>query len=395
MKILIATYLLIALVIPRLGVVDVAILSGFFILIVDACKGGVSFGSYDKVALLSLFVVFLFSSISYLLNDDVFGIARVVRVFLMVLVSSCIAKRMNREFFLVLAALAIFLNLLFIYFEYFDIAGLRDAIVDFNMMLFGGREVSYRARGLFPGYSAAGVFSGLSAVFFLYVSLSFNKWRIATFSFFFMAVFSAIITGRTGIFIACVGMVFLGFVFRSSFFNYRYVFVSGLFVFFAVPFFKWMSMDESYSITLIRAFEVFYNYSSGAGLSSASTDSLAETFSLPYEFPDVFIGNGIQHWSDSGDSYSHSSDSGYIQSAHIYGLLGLPLYYMPFFLIWLRSALFFASGRRDMALPLILGLCLSLAEWKGHYIYGSFMFNVFCFSFFSSRVFDSSKKYES
>ena len=371
---------------PRFGNIDFVFLVAFLILFYDILNKRTLI--LNKFFLNSIFIIFLilpFSFFSFLLNQEVFGLFRLTKLILLLLLVPYTLNRIDEIFVYKWFTIFLLLNISILYIEYFNIFGLRITVNSIQDFLHLGREVTYRAKGLFPGYSAAGVSCGFISLYALFFTLkgSINKlYGVPLFVFSYLATF---FTGRTGIFIASFGIIIFVIYFYRKIFNLNLILrlIIICFIIHLIYPLIFPHLDlENITITSIRTFEVFLNYHDSGSFSSESTTQVARTFKLPDNISVLLLGNGYQHWSTQAiHDNIHCSDSGLVQTLFIYGLFSLILYYFPLFYIYLVHLRLNFSGSSYFYIITTIPLAL-ISEIKGHYVYSNLIFVLVLFPIF-------------
>ncbi|ELJ8716830.1 hypothetical protein RUK98_002498 [Vibrio cholerae] len=365
-------------ILPRVDQLDLVFVFGFFLLLLEALKRRTIV--YNNIfAMMASLILFImpFSILSFLNYGDYFGFIRLLKLILLFLIvpSAFLVVGENTTFKIM--PLFLLIMILILYFEYFNIFGARSIVGGINDLLFVGRDVSFRAKGLFAGYSAAGVSCGFIAIFSFYFTLKRKISSSVGWPLFFLAFFATFFTGRTGIFIAILGVLSFSILECHRVFSAKIIGIFGgvILLIITVLFYYWDSLDFTViEITFIRTFELFLNYQNHGDFSSESSTQLAKTFGLPSEFFDIFFGNGLKPWSElSIHLGAHQTDSGLFQTVFLYGVFGFVIYYMPIIYIYFC----FFKQRKDNVYRnyvLIIIPLAFIAEVKGHYIYSSLIF---------------------
>lgn len=378
-------------ILPRFGSLDFVILCSLLMVIVKIISSKTI--KYDKkfiITILPATLILLSAFFSFLYNGDLFGIIRLIKMLILLILVPMALMSIDEKKFHVWFVIFLIVMVLVLYIEYFDLFGLRSTIIKVHDTLFSGREVSYRAKGFFAGYSAAGVSCGFISLYALFFTIQRRintslGWLLYVLS--FLATF---FTGRTGIFITVFGSVLFFAKYRKIIFSRSAVIIVFSIVICLLLFlFNFGSyLDyENLHITYIRTFELFLNYQDNGSVSSESTTQLMKTMSLPSSLFEMIFGNGFQPWSiQSINAGAHQTDSGIIQTVFMYGIVGLFFYYIPVVYIWVCSLFFdfkynFSSYYLRVVIPLAF-----ISEIKGHYIYSNLIFIIIIFPFFLGRV---------
>lgn len=370
-------FLMLLLCIPRYGAFESGVVAGIGFLFLSLILCPATIRVPRVVAFLTVpfaFVIFI-SLLNILTYSDIFGLLRVLRVVIVFCLIVYFARFISSQSYFAIMLFVIFWHLVFLYTEYMNIGGLREEIININKIFYESRDVVYRAKGLIAGYSAAGVYCGLSVIFTFYLFITKNALTRFAIPLFIASLFAILFTGRVGIVVALVGIAVLLLTKRRSFREHSRL----LFFLFAVSIIIYSlfnvfddAFGEYFGITLTRAFEAFRNYEAGDGLTTSSTSAIFDTYSLPSDLRVVLIGNGMQPWGSLDSTFS--SDSGYFQSIYMFGLFGTLMYYFPILYIFGRS--FVGALRKEngvMTLIFAITSALLVAELKGHYIYANFM----------------------
>ncbi|WP_156294025.1 hypothetical protein [Serratia oryzae] len=383
-KLLFLLMMLGAITVPRLGFFDLFVFASFLLFCLICITNKNIKNNHLLFVIIICFLLLLFTSmISFIFEWDYFGIIRIFRVYVSLMLVLLIAvnyddyeKIFYRMFFWLLLV-----NTSLLYVEYLGGSVGKEIVTYMNSIFYEGRVVDFRARGLYAGYSAAGVLSGLGSIFLLGFIQNKKISLYPGYFLYFLLLVSTFFTGRTGMFIALLGFSYYCFV------SIRYL---NLKFFFWVTFFcsitfilviKSGALDnENMSITVLRTFEFWFNLQQSGSISTESTNQLYNTFNLPDSPRAFLIGTGKEPWSESNFSVSESSDSGFVQTIQLYGIFGLFLYYFP-----MLFCLFLLFKSKFYSLSFFFILCLSLviSDVKGHYIYTSFVLVCVFFPLFS------------
>lgn len=375
---------------PRFGFVDFVILFSLLIVIREMVSSKKI--KYDKkfiVTVIPAIFILFFSFFSFLYNGDLFGAVRLIKLLiLLILVPMALMNINERKFHF---WLTIFLSamVLILYFEYFNLFGLRSTIGKFHDILFSGREVSYRAKGLFAGYSAAGVSCGFISLYALFFTIHRRINSSLGWLLYLLAFMATFFTGRTGVFISILGSLLFVVKYNRLVFSKKAIVVHILLIicfFISISTFSSYLDYENLHITFIRTFEVFLNYQDNGSVSSESTTQLMRTLALPSSYFEIFFGNGFQPWSpQSINAGAHQTDSGIIQTAFMYGIFGLFFYYAPVIYVWLCSLFFSFRYSFDAYYVRIIIPLAFISEIKGHYIYSNLIFILIIFPYFLDK----------
>ncbi|PSF07760.1 hypothetical protein [Marinobacter halophilus] len=377
--------------VPRIGVFDVFFIVTFILAVLFfGVKRSIPRNRMFSQSCWVIPPLFIFSAVSFLMFGDLFGLLRFLKfAFLIVFVPLVICELGEKNLFKYLTV-CLALSVLILYFEYFDFFSAKSLIRYIQDWLYPtARTVEYRARGLFPGYSAAGVSCGFIAMFSFYFSIIGKINKFIGFPLFFLSSTATIITGRTGMLIFALSfLVFSTILLPAIFSKIRFssFFVMSVSSVFLIFLYQRLDADI-FDITIIRTFEFVFNYLEHGSVSSESTTQLYKTFALPHQPFEIFFGNGMEHWSPRSMAMgSHQTDSGIFQVIFIYGVFGFFLYYLPIISILVRT---FSSNRTRAVHEnyLLVSIPLAfLAEFKGHYIYSSLIFVLVLIpAFFSTR----------
>lgn len=377
-------------VVPRYGAVDFVLLLAFCILLVDFFRRKSLILDRELLKVTCcVFLIFPLAYIAFASNHDPFGIVRLIKLSLLLILVPNAISRIQQIFFFKWFTLALLFTVILLYCEYFNIFGLRTIVNDIQGSLHHGREVSYRAKGLFAGYSAAGVSCGFIALYALYFSMigKINpKIGVCLFVLSYIATF---FTGRTGLLIGSLGVLVV-----VAFFSKKLFTIKGVVILTAVPLMLFLSVPIFFpfidfsvvDITIIRTFEVFFNFQDTGVFSSESTTQIANTYKLPHTLSEIIYGNGFQHWGPQAmQAQAHSSDAGFIQTLFMYGIFSFFLYYFPVLYIWWSSVKTSETAWDRLYILIALPLVL-VAELKGHYIYSSLIFVLVLFPFFYRKL---------
>lgn len=377
-------------VVPRYGPVDFVILLAFIILAQDAIGKKKLFLDHNLLKVtFCLFLVFPLAIIGFVQYLDPFGIIRLIKLLLLLILVPNAISKINPDFFFKWFTCFLWLSVFILYVEYFDILGLRSMVHEIHGFIHSGREVSYRAKGLFAGYSAAGVTCGFISLFALYCLIRRKIGKVIGVTLFIFAYLATFFTGRTGILISSLGiLVFIFYFYRKAFqpkVIFQSVSISSLFVLPLFYLFPFLDMDNI-QITFIRTFEVFLNFQETGYFFSESTTEIAKTLQLPNKITEIIHGNGLQHWSSQAmQALAHSSDSGLIQTAYIYGFFAFILYYLPIIYLWVASTNFLSSSWNSTYMMIMVPLAF-ISEIKGHYIYSTLIFVLISFPYSFKKI---------
>lgn len=375
-KTLIILTLIIALNVPKYFI-DPFIILGLIVLIYEAVFiKNISVNKTLLLACVSIFKLMCISTISYLYYGDSFGLIRATRVLFLIFFSVYLLEKLSHTNIKNILLITIVFNTLLIYLEYINPANIGEHIKQLNYIFYTSRDFDYRAKGLFPGYSYAGVFLGFSSVYLLYLITIESQVSLILLLFFLATAISTIFTSRTGILISVTGIFFLIFFHPSLFFYNIKIYSKSILIavvtitLYLLFNFKIKSFvnEDVLSMTLIRAFEFYTNFQQTNSLHVASTEALFETFAIPNKFPDIIIGNGMQHWINPENIFN--TDSGWGQSLVMYGVIGSVIYYMPIFLIFKKHL----TNHTSRVIIAIFILLAALAHIKGNYLYSNQIF---------------------
>lgn len=380
-------------IIPRLGFIDfVILLSACIILCELFYRKDISINLDFLKVVLSLALIFPIALVAYFYNQDLFGIIRLVKLLLLLILVPLALSTIDEKVFHFYFPLFLLCAVIILYLEYFDIFGARIWVSQIHDFLYHGRDVTYRAKGLFAGYSAAGVTCGFISIYSLFYTFNKKIRSLLGWTLFILSVLATFFTARTGVAVSLLGVfsfIIINYkailVFKNLVYSVLAVFLVCLIIFCFSDYFDFENMQ----ITFIRTFELFLNYQSKGDISSESTTQLVKTMTLPSEAFEIFFGNGYQPWSElSISSGAHQTDSGIFQTLFLYGLFGFLFYYLPVIFIFLKS---FKKNREGISV--YSGYLISVipiafvSEIKGHYIYSNLIFVLIVFPCFIERRF--------
>jgi hypothetical protein len=109
-------------------------------------------------------------------------------------------------------------------------------------------------------------------------------------------------------------------------------------ILFLSVFFLSEESKESLSASAEFGFEVFYNYFSGNGVKSASTDELYTMFIWPEQLKTYIIGDGLFASPTNPIEFYKGTDIGYLRLIYYFGIPGLIIFLIIQFLLVLRIA---------------------------------------------------------
>lgn len=384
-SLMVSLFIFISIIIPKYKSVDIELFYGIVLILIIFIikKKNITDIKFLFSLIISIVLLIILSGITAILMSEYYAFLAALRVLLFLMINFLIINLVSTSVIWKSAYISIIFAVIIIYSEYLNIFGMREWIREINNIFYENRSVDYRAKGLFPGYASASVFFGIATVF-LYIGVQFRELKHKSVHLVIvLCLIATIFTGRTGMLLALCGF-FLIFII-----NYRTILkkitlnnlikISLIFLigFGALQLIKSVN-EEVFYITQIRAFEFFYNYQDGGGLSTNSTDELFNTYTLPDEPRVILIGNNKAPWGSDGIE----SDSGYIQAAYQYGLLGFVLYYFPLIVI-----LYFILRTRDIKYfyATILLFLFFLSDLKGSYIYSKSIFIMFLIVYLTIR----------
>ncbi|EGR2796173.1 hypothetical protein DU976_09785 [Vibrio navarrensis] len=364
-------------VLPRYGAIDIVLLLSCILVMASLFKNGkLKNNKFWLINILSCSLIFIPTFVSFIYFGDYFGLVRLLKLLLLFMLVPLSLQIIGSKLFFSWFPFFLLLAVLILYVEYLDIGGGRALINSVHNKLFYARDVSFRAKGLFAGYSAAGVTCGFISLFSLFYTIKGRVNPFLGYGLFFLALLATFFTGRTGIAISLLGtlVILLRYIKALLSFNRAIYFLSVVFSFFLVSIFIYRELDwEVVNITIIRTFEIFYNYSETNNLSSESTTQLAKTISIPHDTFEIIFGNGLEPWSAYAISIgAHQTDSGLVQILFMYGVLSFFLYYFSvfhgFLIMYFRKCDY---DRMYFFLAITLGI---ISEVKGHYIFSTLIF---------------------
>jgi len=359
-----------SLLFPKVFSIDMSvvfIISWFFIYVKSI--------KIDKVILYTI-ACFMFliglALLNYLMYQEIFGLLRVINASLVFLLTYIFLRENSKDIN------NIFKNIIYVFIfamiiillEYLNINNSREFIRDINNIFYHTKDVGYRARGLYPGYASAGLMMGIaSIIFFLYAYKNKNNYL---FMIAFIALLTTIITSRTGFLIGFLGILSIVIYIACIRFSILYIIKFILVVLFvAIVLIKILSniIDfDTLEITLRRFLELYYNYENSGSLSSNSTNELFNSYYLPSNTLPFLLGQNLQPWVAGGIT----SDVGFIQAWHQFGLIGLIAFYFPFFfLIYKKISLIIQTAKIKLLLytSIVFDVLIFISNFKGNYIY--------------------------
>ena len=327
----------------------------------------------DKVILYSIlcfvFVICL-ALLNYLIYQEIFGLLRIVNTSLVFLLTYIFIKENCEGTIPKNITIVFILGMIIVLLEYLNINNSKEIIRDINNIFYTTKDVEYRARGLYPGYASAGLMMGIaSIIFFLYGYKNKNNYL---FMLSFIALIVTVITSRTGFLIGFLGIVSIIFYLLYIKFSIFYIVK-----FTAIILLVSLGLSEILSnvidfdtleITLKRFLELYNNYQNSGSLSSNSTDELLNSYYLPANMLPFLLGQNLQPWVAGGIS----SDVGFIQTWHQYGLIGIIAYYFPFFFLIYKKILLVMQTKKIKLLlysSIIFDILIIISNFKGNYIY--------------------------
>ncbi len=386
MKLITFLFLFSLAILPKIGPIDLVIIFGALFLILHFLSKEKTYFDKNFLIFSSIILLLIINSfISFSVNETPFGLLRLIKNILLLIIIPIVLLNINENFFFKAFPILLLLSISILYIEYFNILNLRPVINNIHEYIYGGRTVNYRAKGFYAGYSAAGVSCGLISIFSLFFTIKNKIKKPLGYTLFLLSFIAAFFTGRTGIFISIIGIICIVLFHLRHFFTIKNLLIFvGIVISLAFVFslsLNYINLDNLY-ITYIRTFELFINYYKDGEFHSESTTQLVKTFALPNSLFDLIFGNGYEPWSQQSiTANANQSDSGLFQNLYIYGLLGLFIYYIPVVYIWAKS-LKIKNINLYISIMLFLGL---IAEIKGHYIYSSLIFTLITFPYFILR----------
>ena len=376
---------------PRFFYFDFVFSFSFSVFMLHLIKGRIVFDKNFFLVSCCVFILYPVSFVSFLFYGDYFGLLRLTKLVFLLFFLSFSLTCIEECFFYKWFPRFLLVNIAVLYVEYFNFLNLRDYLQELNSFVYGGRSVDYRAKGIYSGYSAAGVSSGFISIFAFYYTVKGKIEKKIGWILCFFAMLATFFTGRTGIVISMLGGFLFFIIFFKKILNVKFVFCFLLLVFLTYLFYYFELLfffvdADVFKITVIRTFESFYNLSSGKGLSSESTTQLIKTLGLPSDFHSLFFGNGLKPWSELSIRLGeHQTDSGLVQIMFMYGIIPFFIYYFPAFYIWVSSFVSPKQKKKDLGYLFVAFPLAVLSEVKGHYIYSSLIF-VLLFSAYFLRT---------
>ncbi len=196
----------------------------------------------------------------------------------------------------------------------------------------------------FPVSIALGFILMLISVLMRNQKNSFLTTLFYTISFILIASIGAMI-GRTTL----IGGAFAILIFllpegvKKSAFTNRYKFLFSILIVICILFFSFFLLSQESKDSLTASsefgFEVFYNYFSGNGVKSASTDELYTMFIWPDQLKTYIIGDGLFSSPTNPIEFYKGTDIGYLRLIYYFGIPGLLIFLIIQYLLVIRIAI--------------------------------------------------------
>lgn len=333
-----------------------------------------------------LFLIWIYTIVSSFLQveDDIYYLQKytrcIVSFFATYIITQSLVKRYAHKDIELTIGYVLALNLTIMWLQVFS----PELKASMQAILFeAGRNNWYRVTGLLNGTSSAGIFLGLSSIYFIYLYDNHkNKFFLLSYLF---SIPMFPLSGMTGLIISTAGIAIIAGkrLLGLCFIVKTLTILSFVLVLFIVLFNTSSELLDKYGITLAQK-RVMVLFDDDVdiqhGNPEKSVSALLRSYSLPKKENDILFGNLQPSKSDHATT---SSDAGLITNIHAYGVVGLSL------LIFTLSAHALMSRKKIIV---ALTIAYLIAFTKNDLLFGRIIYDLYILIFFVSVLSSPTKK---
>ncbi len=405
MNIFLFIYFLFALLMPRIGPINILdvfnlLLIIYILLSKNRVKKLYIFKKEILYSLFMLFISFLFLLLNLFFNNgevSVHFVYRFIRLCLVLISTIYIISIMNEKNIDILMSKIIpsifIIHSIVILLEILD-SNIKLFFVNFAInfdqeLALQYMRISYRTPGLFGGYDSANVFSAIGILYFIYkknISIIFKSLSVC------LLILSMFVTARVGMYslIILLSSLFIikFIIFKHNTKSMLYGITFLIFVIFIFNLYinKLIILPGGYEYllsSLNRSFELFRNISEGSSVSTSSTDKLfAYHYHLPSDFKTLFIGNTFPSY-QYGTDFWYRSDVEFIELIYGNGIFITILFYA--FILFMAMNSYKEKNEYSKLFLLILFL-LFIGMFKGKYFLTLHFINIYILLYVVGKI---------
>lgn len=359
------------LILPKIGVVDLSIISLSIASILILITNNYLYKINERILYLSFISISIFvvSIISFFFNDalnfDIQFVFKPIRILIILYLLTLVFSYFDKRTIIKIIAIAAFVNSLVICIQYlFQYFSISDAVL-LNPN-FSERVITpYRKPGLMSGYPTAGILSiiGFISATYLFVTSRRYKDKVLYCIFLFITALTCFLTARTAVYFFII--FGLPFFVISSLSNKQYKNIAIISIFIMLVF-GYIIISDSKIIngTVDKMFVNISNYiETGSFFDYSTKDLVTNHYTLPYTDKDFLIGNSLP-----AQLNVVNSDVSLFRIVWANGVFSAILYFFSFFYMTC-SAYFCAKGRIDKLMVIFFFVPLLIANAKGFYIF--------------------------